>query len=126
PSTGNVLRELESASPSVRACVFSPDDTAILTLPEGSDPEVWDAATGSLRFALKDHPDGATFARFSETGRMIVSTDAASIVRIWDAETGREDAAVHVADEALRAAFLINADSELLAIDEYGVATVWD
>jgi serine/threonine protein kinase/WD40 repeat protein len=58
--------------------------------------QVWDGATGRLRFDPPQHPD-LLYAALSADGRLIASVGADSALRLWDARTGerRGPALVH-------------------------------
>lgn len=71
-------------------CLVSPDGDSVITI-GGSTAQVWDSASGALRFALSDshfsHTDSSF--RLSVSGRYLAGLDPRDRrVRIWDTKAG--------------------------------------
>ena len=78
----------------VRALAFSPDGTRLAS---GTQPQdkthlrIWDLRTGDLRVACEEDALGAVRSvAFSPDGTRLASGSTDKVVRIWDAQTGRQ------------------------------------
>jgi WD40 repeat protein len=118
-ATGKELLVLKGHEKPVLSAKFSPDGKKIVTASLDETARVWDAATGNLLHTLKGHACGVLTANFSPDSKLIVTTGDGSnyrfsisehgggggsssststmenvAARIWDAETGKEVAAL--------------------------------
>jgi WD40 repeat protein len=59
--------------------------------------KVWNAATGKLRFTLREHDGGIGGLAFSADDRWIISASFDSTIRYWDRNTGRLAATFRIA-----------------------------
>jgi WD40 repeat protein len=84
--TGAKLRTLDGHENTVEAAAVSADGTAIATA-SWAQLRVWNAATGQLRFEVKQPDVGAEGLLFNPSGT-IVASGSNEAVRLWDAATG--------------------------------------
>jgi len=91
------LGDGDTALPSIRGVVYSPDGTLLATRGEPGDPSqprtvhVWNAKTGKLIRTLTAHPVPLTSIRFSPDGRYLAAGQPqhGAGVHIWEVATGR-------------------------------------
>ncbi|MDQ2976170.1 MAG: WD40 repeat domain-containing protein [Acidobacteriota bacterium] len=84
----------------VRACVFSPDSSTIVSAggrhdlddPKKSFGElkIWSVATGEELASLNGHADQVTCCAFLADGESIISASADGVLKAWNVATGRE------------------------------------
>jgi len=94
---------------------FSPDGLKLVSTGEGQ-AIVWDAAKGQPLFPPLQHGTNAdVIARFAPNAQRIITAGASGAVRIWNAETGKEEQLRHLIQHAGAInAFDFTADGELL------------
>jgi WD40 repeat protein/serine/threonine protein kinase len=110
------------------AVAFSPGPGAPgrrLAFADGHTVRVCDAATGKERFRLGKHPGLVSSLVYSPDGRRLASGCADGVIKVWDADTGRETLAFHDADAILRLAFSPDG-GRLAAAAGSNVVKVWD
>jgi WD40 repeat protein/class 3 adenylate cyclase len=89
-STGQLIREYESASGVMTSVDFSPDGKYIITGGDVSIVNLWDVQTGqNLRKFIGD-TSGIYTATFSPDGKTIATAGLDSTARLWDVKTGQE------------------------------------
>ncbi len=71
----------------VSTVAFSPDGKQILSASWDKTAQVFDAASGTLRFVVH-HDDAVLMAQYDGVGRRIVTTSADGTARIWNAGNG--------------------------------------
>lgn len=101
-SSGKQVGRLQTPNNTMLAALaFSPDGRTIATLcrPNGNPPpadsltiSLWEAATGKERCRLKGGAVGyqAAALAFSADGRVLASSGADNIIRLWSVRTGKE------------------------------------
>ena len=87
-TTGEQLLVLKGHTQPVRAAVWSPDGTKVVTGSADDTARVWDAATGKQLLVLKGHTLGVGHALWSADGTKIVTAGSDGSPRIWGAATG--------------------------------------
>jgi RNA polymerase sigma factor (sigma-70 family) len=130
PDTGKLLRSLPAGTPRVDALAFAPTGKAgppLLAVAGDRGVRVWDASTGKEKtFLGMAHNDRIWSVAFSSDGKSVATGNESSLVRLWDLQTRKERAAAGGHESPLRVADRLPGDSELLTIEEYGAARVWD
>ncbi len=82
---------LESGhSKSVRAIVFSPNNSWIATASADSTIRIWETMSGRELRTLSGHVGALRTLAISPNGQTLASGGIDSTVRLWDVETGRE------------------------------------
>jgi RNA polymerase sigma factor (sigma-70 family) len=142
--TGKLLLEMPLAAPSkpnyggspVTTLAFAPDGKR-LAFGGYWSPSVclWDLAAGKLMHTFDSWADGWEKKAFVEEGPTLAFTpDGRSLVggakdgsvRLWDVETGREQARLTVSDKAVLGMGLSADGRALLTADHYGAVHLWD
>jgi len=80
---------------------WSPDGTRLVSVGEGQEAHIWDAASGEELGPLEGHSLGVRRAAFSSDGQMVATAGEDKTVRIWDTATGvelKEDSYTHAVD----------------------------
>jgi WD40 repeat protein len=118
-------REVSRISRDMSGCVqlsFSPDGTKLHIDHRDGTTEMWDVATGKLRFTL---PSSATlYSRFAPDGRTLLSSKLiGDFVLIRDAETGRLRGKI---TEAKPGPWALSGDGRLLVLRASGTIALWD
>lgn len=123
----------------VNSAQFSPDGKRMVTASSDGTARVWDVATGQVLAELRGHGvtltveaispetfDDVNSARFSPDGQRIVTTSNDRTVRIWDAATGAELAALRGhADTVFDAEFSPDG-TRVVSRDGVQTVRVWD
>jgi len=95
--TGDKIRTLTGYESKLTTVAFSPDGRRLAA---GSDltltPPVWDVSTGELLFTLTGHGSRKTVraVAFSPDGDRLVTGSEDGTAKLWDAETGKEQATI--------------------------------
>ncbi|MCI0459987.1 MAG: WD40 repeat domain-containing protein [Gemmataceae bacterium] len=136
-NTGKRLLAFESHADSVNGMAWSPDGKRLVTGSPDGIVKVWDTATGRTVHVLTAHAFGVSGVAFSPCGDAFASVGLdrdrtgrsvngfVSEVTIWDARTGKQRAALVVADEIL-ASLAYSPDGRRLAGGGLGKITVWE
>ena len=102
---------------------LSPDGTLVVTR-SSETAQVWDVATGQIRFTLK-HGGWVRVAVFIADGRLLVTGGDEKVARIWDMKTGQPKYTFEHATTL--AAVAVSPDKRLvLTLQEDGTAHLWD
>jgi WD40 repeat protein/class 3 adenylate cyclase len=90
PSTGKVITSIEGIRTQPFETALSPDGRSI-AVSNGftSDVNIFDVASGELRFSLRGHQYPVSSISWTANGRRIATGAFDSSVRIWDGRTGR-------------------------------------
>jgi WD40 repeat protein len=80
--TGRDLCRLEGVS---SYFALSPDGQSVVTV--GTDPRLWEVATGKVRARLRGHTDVVWSAAFSPDGRWLATGSQDTTVLIWDVQS---------------------------------------
>jgi WD40 repeat protein/class 3 adenylate cyclase len=89
-STGQLIREYQSAIGEMSSVDFSPDGKYIITDGGGSIVRLWDTQTGEELRQFIGHTGGIYTAIFSPDGSYIVTASPDGSARLWDVQTGQE------------------------------------
>jgi WD40 repeat protein/class 3 adenylate cyclase len=135
-TTGDVVRTIRPGAPGAEFVPFdtslSPDGRRVVVSNlGGTNPAVFDVASGDRVFDLVGHTYGVQWVAWSLDGRRIATAGDDASARVWDAETGRLEAELlgHAAgvitvDWALDSRRLVTAafdgTAKVWAIDEGG------
>lgn len=92
---------LQGHSAPVYAVAFTSNGSTLLTASHDRTARVWDATTGTLRFALSGHTDWVTGVAAHPTEPLIVTGSYDGTVRFWDPVTGTQVGVVSVAQRVL-------------------------
>jgi len=68
---------------------FSPDGQSLVAWGLDNAVHVWDATTGSLRYAPLEHEQKCHDVQFSRDGRLLATASYDHTARVWDFATGR-------------------------------------
>jgi WD40 repeat protein len=148
-NTGKDVVHLRGHDDRVVSVRFSPDNKKLVTASWDHTARLWDAQTGRELFVLKGHEQSLLLAAFSPDGRRVATVTSNrkstsfrggegtltgsgedKLARIWDADTGREIAALTHARpgyhlEPTAAAFSPDGRRLVIAFADR-VAAVWD
>lgn len=83
--TGPLLR--------IQSSTYAEDGRSLVSMDENGTFRVWELATGGQRLAVLAHPfppSGGRTAIFTRDARLIISAGNGTVVKAWDAETGKE------------------------------------
>jgi WD40 repeat protein len=99
--TGREIMTLYGSESGVVAAAFSPDGTYLATA-NGATVKLWDISlTGNQEWLdLRGHDDRITGVAYSPNGKRIVTAGWDSQLRVWDADTGKEEFAKLVRSSA--------------------------
>jgi WD40 repeat protein len=70
-------------------CNFSQDGKQIVSGASDGEIRIWDAASGQLMVAFRNHPASVEFCSFSHDGSRVFSAMRDGLMQICDAESGR-------------------------------------
>jgi WD40 repeat protein len=91
--TGSVLNEFQDQGPSVDSVACSSHGTHVAAGMIGGEARIWEIASGQSLHSLH-HGDDVRGIIFSPDDRLLVTSGADNMVRIWDVVTGAERAAL--------------------------------
>jgi WD40 repeat protein len=116
-------REVLSVPEAGEFFLFSPDEGSV-AFPnvDGVTLEVLDLETGKITRSFK-HAEYIDLARFSHSGRWIVTTDENGTMRIWDVSTG--EVAAQLAPDIKPRAILFSQDDELIGFADGDIVHFW-
>ncbi|MBF0631026.1 MAG: pentapeptide repeat-containing protein [Magnetococcales bacterium] len=92
PLSGKYTQTLQGHKAPVQAVAFSPDGKSIVSGSDDNTLKLWNPLSGKCIQTLQGHEDWVRAVAFSPDGRRIIS--AGENIRIWDAATGQEMAAL--------------------------------
>jgi WD40 repeat protein len=84
--TGKYLRDLEGTPDNMSSVVFSHDGTEIIAPTWNDSVKIWDARTGLLKLAIREH---TFFVSMTDDNKKMLTGSRDSLGRIWDATSGR-------------------------------------
>jgi WD40 repeat protein/tetratricopeptide (TPR) repeat protein len=130
--TGAHLRTLTGSPFRLNHAAFSADGKrlAATVFEGGCEARVWDVATGRHLHVLRGHTPGANLGissvAFSPDGKRIVTGGMDGLVKVWDAQTGKELKSLKHATHVRSVVF--SPDSKWIASGAGGpcVVKVWD
>jgi eukaryotic-like serine/threonine-protein kinase len=110
------------------AVAFSPaaaEPQRRLAYADGDTVRVCDPTTGKELRRLGTHPSSVNSIAYSPDGRRLASGSTVGVIKLWDADTGRETLAFHHADGILGLAFSPDG-RRLAAAGVNNIVKVWD
>jgi WD40 repeat protein len=132
PSNGEETEELPTRYISDR--IISPDGKSLLVGAGDGRPQVYDLATGALKFTLepfvqaggKRRSWGDALGEFSPDGRFIVASYRNRMPRLWNAETGALVADLSPQTDVVYGV-RFSPDSKFVATTSFdGIVKIWD
>lgn len=89
--TGETIATLVGTRTAINACSVSPDSSTVVTA-EGDTMTIWDLFTRTPRVTLSGHREREVILDcvFSPEGRRLVSASSDHTLKVWDAQSGRE------------------------------------
>jgi WD40 repeat protein len=109
------------------AAVFSPDGKRLATTGEENAITIWDAANGTKLLTLAGHTAPVVQIVFTSDGTQLatVSENNEDGIRVWDANTGREQFTLPEENPIYGLAFSPD-NKQLAAVGPGGTAVLWD
>jgi eukaryotic-like serine/threonine-protein kinase len=123
-----VLREPGSPTPKRHHVAISPDAQWLASGGAGQVVNLWDAATGELRFRLKGHAEPVTALAFSPDSQTLASgsSDERSTLKLWNVRTHEELSTLRVERGNWVTSLAFSPDGRTLALGHGGNVKLWD
>ncbi|TLP59868.1 pentapeptide repeat-containing protein [Microbispora triticiradicis] len=125
--TGTLVRMSEGHSGHVRALLYSPDGSWLVS--DGGRAgtiRVRDTRSGETRQVLDGHVGHVTALAYSPDGTAFASGGTDQAVRVWDAATGVSSDTLESCTEGMRAVAHSPDGAHLATLDYDGVLRLWD
>jgi WD40 repeat protein/transcriptional regulator with XRE-family HTH domain len=118
------------ASP-IGMVIPSPDGNRVaIAFDTGNAPgvaQIWDTGSNQLLLSLSGHKAGVWGLAYSPDGKHIATGDNAGVVKVWDAETGKELFTLEHSPGSKIRALVFSRDGKYLATgSQNGLGKIWD
>ena len=101
PSSGEILKTIETGNHRVAAVAFSPDGTRLLTGGLDTRVNLWDLATGEKLESFSEHRSPINGLCWLNDGAGFISSDKAGYVHITDFESNEDDEILQKGKQAM-------------------------
>lgn len=111
---------------SIRAVVFTPDNTLVAT--GGADNRIllWNAVTGEITRQLQGHNGAIRSLAFSSDGRWLLSGANDNVAILWDMTTGQTTARFYGHNAAVNSVAFMPDGQHVVTGGGDGTARIWD
>jgi len=120
------LAVLEGHDDELTSCVFSPDESQVLTTSFDGTARIWDSGTGDVISVLRSSTGEIETAQFSPDGYRILTSDWDGSIRIWNARTGQFVVKLSDPVESLFAVKFSPDGDRVVSVSEYGIVCAWN